>query len=83
MNEAYRVEALDDLGSTVGRVGVDHEDLVAPQERFEAVTDMDFLVERGDDHGDLGTLGGVGRTRFGHGLLLAGRSYRGAGVAAA
>jgi hypothetical protein len=55
--EADLLEAADDLGGAVGREGVDHQDLVAPEERLDAAGDVRLLVEGGDDRRHAGRSG--------------------------
>src|SRR6185312_378885 len=61
LEEADLVVAAADLGRAGGREGVDHQDLVAPEERFDAGGDVRLLVEGGDDRRH----GGSGRRGFG------------------
>ena len=64
-----RRERAHDLDRAIGRERVDDQDLVAPQERADAIRDLALLVEGGDDRRDLLARSCLGRLRHGSAAL--------------
>ena len=72
-------QPLGDLHRAVGREGVDHQDLVGPQHRLDAVGDVHLLVEGGDDHRELGAARGPGAALSRSGVVAHVRRHHAAG----